>query len=90
MAARLSGSGADGLVLYNAPNWHKRVHLMKQDFIVNTPVLANSVQAVASKLAQYMPNSTMYSTDALQKAETVVHADVVAGASVIATTLDEA
>ena len=60
MAARLSGSGADGLVLYNAPDWHERVHLMKRDCIVDTPVLANAVQAVASKLALYMPNSTMY------------------------------
>ena len=64
MAARLSGSGADGLVLYNAPDWHERVHLMKRDCIVDTPVLANAVQAAASKLEQYMPNCTMYSTDA--------------------------
>ena len=88
MAARLSGSGADGLVLYNASNWHKRVPLMKRDHIVNTPVVANAVQAVASKLAQHMPNGTMYSTDEFPKAETIVHTDVVAGASVIASKWD--
>ena len=88
MAARLNCSGADGLVLYNAPDWHERVHLMKRNCIVDTPVLANTVQAVTRKLAQYMPNGTMYSTDELPKAETVVHMDVVAGASVIASKWD--
>jgi hypothetical protein len=88
MAARLSGSGADGLKLYNALDWHERVHLMKRDCIVNTPVLANTVQAVARKLAQHLPNGTMYSTDEFPKAETVVHTDVVAGASVIASKWD--
>ena len=28
MAVRLSGSGTDGFVLYNAPDWHEREHLM--------------------------------------------------------------
>ncbi len=35
----LKGSGADGLVLYNAPDWHEWVHLMKRDCLVDTPVL---------------------------------------------------
>jgi hypothetical protein len=61
---------------------------MKRDCIVDTPVLVNAVQAVASKLAQYMPNGTMYSTDELPKAETVVHTDVVAGASVVSSKWD--
>jgi hypothetical protein len=85
MAARLRGSGADGLVLYNAPDWHERVHLMKRDCIVDTPVLANAVQ---SKLAQYLPNGTMYPTDRLPQAETIVDTDVVAGASATASKWD--
>lgn len=45
MAARLRGSGAGGsIVLYNAPDWHERVHLMHRDCIVDTPVLSNPVQ----------------------------------------------
>ncbi len=88
MAARLSGSGADGLVLYDAPDWHEKVHLMKRDRVVDTPVLANAVQAVTSKLAQFMSNGTMYSADEVPKAETVVSTDVVAGASVIASKWD--
>ena len=51
-------------------------------------VLANAVQTMASKLAQYMPNCTMYSTDEFPKAETIAHTDVVAGASVIASKWD--
>lgn len=31
MAARLQGSGANGLVLYNANEWRDRVHLMNRD-----------------------------------------------------------
>ena len=45
MAARLRGSGAGGsIVLYNAPDWHERVHLMQRDFIVDTPMLQDPVQ----------------------------------------------
>jgi hypothetical protein len=70
MGARLRGSGAGGqLVLYNAPDWQERVHLMKRDCIVDTPMLSNPVAAVDAGSATFLPNGTYASTDSLPNAE---------------------
>ena len=84
MAARLRGSGSNGLVLYNAPDWHERVHLMGRDCIIDTPVLANPVQAFDTGAAKFMPSGTHSSTDPMPAAEASNEGDVVQGASVIA------
>ena len=88
MAARLRGSGAGGkLVLYNAPDWHERVHLMQRDCVVDTPVLANPVEAAASGAATFRPSGTTASTDALPNAETSMGSgDLMRGSSVAAWT----
>jgi hypothetical protein len=84
MAARLKGSGADGLVLYNAPDWRNRVHLMKRDCMVDTPVLSNPLQAFSSGTARFMPNGTASGTDAPAGVETMLGSwDVVSGGSVV-------
>lgn len=90
MAARLRGSGASDLVLYNAPDWRERVHLMMRDCLVDTSALSNPVSAIASGLAKLMPNGTAASTDDLPVAETRVAHDVIAGASVVSSTWDPA
>lgn len=70
MGARLRGSGAGGkLVLYNAPDWQERVHLMQRDCIVDTPILSNPVAAVDAGTATFLPNGTHASTDRLPNAE---------------------
>ncbi len=90
MAARLRDSGADGLVLYNAPDWHERVHLMKRDCIIETPVLAAAVAKSASgtttsggNKVRLMPNGTLSSTDTLPGIESAMSNDVIAGSSVV-------
>ncbi len=84
MAARLRGSGADGLVLYNTLDWRDRVHLMKRDCMVNTPVLSNPLKAFENGTARFMPNGTVSRTDALAAVETMLCSlDVVAGGSVV-------
>lgn len=88
MAARLRGSGADGLVLYNAPDWHERVHLMKRDCLVDTPVLDEAMRKFSSTSARFMPSGTLSSTDALPGAETLISNDVVARASVVSSKWD--
>lgn len=92
MAARLRGTGAgtrQPLVLYNAPDWHERVHLMRRDCIVDTPVLSDPVVAIAQKAASLLPNGTSSSTDALPRAEaTLGSADAIPGASVASWTWD--
>lgn len=86
MAARLRGSGANGLVLYNAPDWRERVHLMMRDCLVDTSSMrpASAIpEAVASGQTMLMPNGTAAGTDSLPDAETRVAHDVIAGASVV-------
>jgi hypothetical protein len=39
MAARRAGSGHDGVVLYNAPDWRDRVHIMDRDCAVDAQVI---------------------------------------------------
>lgn len=84
MAARLKGSGAGGtLVLYNAPDWHERVHVMRRDCVVDTPILSNPLQAVNDKTATLQANGTRSSTDTLPNAETTLGStDVIQGSSV--------
>lgn len=85
MAARLRGTGAGGLVLYNAPDWHERVHLMRRDCIIDTRAMSDP----STTGAIYMPSGTGSSTDALPAAETSLNEnDLVQGSSVIVKTWD--
>lgn len=92
MAARLRGSGASSseLVLYNAPDWRERVHLMMRDCLVGTSALSDPVQAIAQGLAKLQPRGTRASTDDLPVAETRVAHDVIAGASIVSSLWDAA
>lgn len=56
MAARLSETGANGLVLYNADEWHNRVHLMNRD--CNRQQIGDPLAAVQSGNAMLLPNGT--------------------------------
>lgn len=54
MASRLQGSGANGLVLYNANEWRDRVHLMHRD--CNKQQIADPLRAVSEGQAQMLAN----------------------------------
>ena len=84
----MRGSGAGGkLVLYNAPDWNERVHLMQRDCVVDTPVLSNPVEAVAKNAATFLHSGTASSTDPLPNAETSIgSSDLMRGSSVAAWT----
>lgn len=80
MAARLQGSGSNGLVLYNANEWRDRVHLMHRD--------CNSKQKNdLSQDAQYLTNGTTARNqfDAKTSVETTSEnsANVIKGSSVV-------
>lgn len=87
MASRLKGSGADGLVLYNANEWHDRVHLMHRD--CSSQQLdrqGGPVSAVAQKTAYFLPNGTsssMSSMDLRSSVETTAPVTPVPGSSVV-------
>ena len=83
MAARLKGSGADGLVLYNAPDWHERVHLMKRDCVVDTIVLSNIMNAVNQGTAMFMPNGAVASYPTPVAETTLMENNVIQGSSVV-------
>jgi hypothetical protein len=56
MAARPSGSGADGLVLYNAADWLNKVHVMDRDCGVETH-LDDILGCVQDNTCSYSENS---------------------------------
>jgi hypothetical protein len=56
MAARASGSGADGLVLYNAADWLNKVHVMDRDCGVETH-LDDIMGCVADNTCSYLQDS---------------------------------
>jgi hypothetical protein len=77
MSARMRGSGADGLVLYNAPDWRERVHLMRRDCIVETALMNNATRSGTGRtesgaLVRAMPEGTLSGTDPLPGAEAVM------------------
>lgn len=57
MAARLQGSGANGLVLYNANEWRDRVHLMNRDCNKQQTAL-DPLGTVGSGNAMFLPSGT--------------------------------
>ncbi|NDC90165.1 MAG: hypothetical protein EB075_15425 [Bacteroidetes bacterium] len=54
MAARKTGSGANGLLLYNEPDWRERVMLLDRD----CSHLEDPEQSFLSKLVTYISNGT--------------------------------
>lgn len=56
MAARLQGTGANGLVLYNANEWRDRVHLMHRD--CNRQQIGDPLVAVQDGKALLLPSGT--------------------------------
>lgn len=54
MAARVTGSASDGLVLYNAPDWRDKVHLMDRDCAMESQVNpSTAVQRVSVGQTSY-------------------------------------
>ena len=77
MAARRSGSAADGLVLYSALDWKERVHIMNRDCGVKTH-LDNPVDAVNAQQASYLPQGNN-EQDRRNVVETVTLTDILQG-----------
>lgn len=79
MAARRSGSGASDVILYNAPDWKERVHLMDRDCGVETH-LVDPVSDVRSGDAKYLNNLEGFKeTDPRVAVETRLDTDVLNG-----------
>lgn len=86
MAARLRASGADGLVLYNANEWHDRVHLMHRDCSTQQLDSMGPVQSAQTQSMVYMPNGTSTSSSSSLLRSTVETASAgtpISGASVV-------
>lgn len=85
MAARLAGTGANGLVLYNADMWRDRVHLMNRD--CNQQQIGDPIDAVNQGNVTYLPAGTQ-SKDQFSAAHTVEtiseNAPALTGSSVVA------
>lgn len=84
MAARIQGSGADGLVLYNANEWRDRVHLMNRD--CSAMQLDNPVRVTQSGSASFLPNGTSSAASASflrSSVETTASVTPIAGSSVV-------
>jgi hypothetical protein len=76
MAARASGSGADGLVLYNAADWLGKVHVMDRDCGVETHL--NDIEAcVQDDTCSYLQDS--YLGNEAGTVSTIMHGDVLGG-----------
>lgn len=63
MAARRSGSGHDGMVLYNAPDWRDRVHIVDRDCAVETQVLSGGGASSAQVVSSIESGRASYSAD---------------------------
>ena len=76
MAARASGSGADGLVLYNAAEWLNKVHVLDRDCGVQTYV--NDVKKCFSdKTCSYLKDS--YLENEMGTVSSVIKGDIMKG-----------
>jgi hypothetical protein len=76
MAARPSGSGADGLTLYNAPDWLNKIHVMDRDCGVETH-LNDILGCVADNTCSYLQDS--YLGDEAGTVSTVLRGDILGG-----------
>lgn len=84
MAARLRGSGSDGLVLYNANEWRDRVHLMNRD--CNLMQMQDPVSLTKSQSASFLPNGTSSAASSVllkNSVETSAPVTPVPGSSVV-------
>lgn len=63
MAARRLGSGSDGLVLYNAPDWRSKVHLMDRDCAMKTQVDSGST------IPKVLAGNLVYTTDGSEQTD---------------------
>lgn len=76
MAARASGSGADGLVLYNAADWLGKVHVVNRDCGVETH-LDDIVGCVAANTCSYLQDS--YLEKEQGAVSTILRGDILGG-----------
>jgi hypothetical protein len=76
MAARASGSGADGLVLYNAADWLGKVHVMDRDCGVER-YLGDIEGCVADQSCSYLQDSYLGNEPGV--VSTRLHGDVLGG-----------
>lgn len=83
MAARIRGSGANGLVLYNAPDWKENVHLMERDCATKLQVdEGNVLDRIRSGVVTYMTSgdgSSAIKSAIKTTAQTILSNDAVGG-----------
>lgn len=52
MINRKKGSGSEGLVLYNAPDWRERVHIIDRDCAVSLQVGEGKTSDIVEKIKE--------------------------------------
>lgn len=77
MAARRSGSAADGLVLYGADEWKNKVHLYERD--CGYGYLENPVKSMDQQSARYQLSLPIGGGGGKLQAETITRNDVLGG-----------
>lgn len=89
--SRKKGSGSEGLVLYNAPDWRERVHIMDRDCALSLQVVdgPDAIRKIEGGLIHYEDAGTTFTggvgsrpSSQPGEAETIISNSAVGGGSV--------